>query len=39
MIDWHSHILPGVDDGPVEIEQSLAMASALSSYVRSKAEP
>src|ERR1035437_8750327 len=30
MIDWHSHILHGVDDGPAEIEQSLAMASALS---------
>ena len=30
MIDWHCHILPGVDDGPAEIEQSLAMASALS---------
>jgi len=30
MIDWHSHILPGIDDGPAEIGQSLAMASALS---------
>jgi len=30
MIDWHSHILHGIDDGPVEIGQSLAMASALS---------
>jgi len=30
MIDWHSHILPGIDDGPADIEQSLAMASALS---------
>ena len=30
MIDWHSHILPGIDDGPAEMEQSLAMASALS---------
>jgi len=30
MIDWHSHILPGIDDGPENIEQSLAMASALS---------
>lgn len=30
MIDWHCHILPGIDDGPEEIGQSLAMASALS---------
>lgn len=25
MIDFHSHILPGVDDGPEKIEESLAM--------------
>ena len=30
MIDWHCHILPGIDDGPDTIEKSLAMASALS---------
>jgi len=30
VIDWHSHILPGIDDGAADIEQSLAMASALS---------
>jgi protein-tyrosine phosphatase len=30
MIDWHCHILPGLDDGPAEIEQSLAMAAVLS---------
>lgn len=30
MIDWHSHILPGLDDGAADIGQSLAMASALS---------
>jgi len=30
VIDWHSHILPGIDDGAAEMEQSLAMASALS---------
>lgn len=29
MIDWHSHILPGVDDGPADIEQSVAIAEAL----------
>ena len=29
MIDWHSHILPGVDDGPTDIEQSVALAEAL----------
>ena len=30
MIDWHCHILPGLDDGAETIGQSLAMASALS---------
>jgi protein-tyrosine phosphatase len=30
MIDWHSHILPGIDDGPPEMEQSVAVAAALS---------
>ena len=30
MIDWHSHILPGIDDGPAEMDQSIAMAAALS---------
>jgi protein-tyrosine phosphatase len=29
MIDWHSHILPGIDDGPTDIEQSVALAEAL----------
>ena len=29
MIDWHCHILPGLDDGAADIEQSLAMAAAL----------
>ena len=32
MIDWHCHILPGLDDGPKNIEQSLAMASLLADY-------
>jgi protein-tyrosine phosphatase len=30
MIDWHCHILPGLDDGPADIDESLAMAAALS---------
>jgi protein-tyrosine phosphatase len=29
MIDWHCHILPGIDDGAVDMEQSLAMAVSL----------
>ncbi len=29
MIDTHLHILPGVDDGPETLEQSLALAHAL----------
>jgi len=28
MVDLHCHILPGVDDGPAEIEESLAMAES-----------
>lgn len=31
MIDWHSHILPGIDDGAAELGQSLVMASSLAS--------
>lgn len=29
MNDWHCHILPGLDDGAADLQQSLAMASAL----------
>ncbi len=29
MIDFHSHILPGIDDGSSSVEESLAMLSAL----------
>ncbi len=28
MIDLHSHILPGIDDGPADIEASVALAEA-----------
>jgi len=30
MIDWHCHILPGLDDGPALLEESLEMAAMLS---------
>ena len=29
MIDWHSHILPGMDDGSKSVEESLSMLSEL----------
>lgn len=29
MIDWHCHILPGIDDGATDLESSLAMARSL----------
>ena len=29
MIDWHSHILPGLDDGSKDIEESLALLQLL----------
>lgn len=30
MIDWHSHILPGIDDGSQSAEESIAMLKMLS---------
>lgn len=32
IIDWHTHILPGVDDGSPGVEQSLAMARLLAAH-------
>lgn len=32
MIDWHTHILPGIDDGSADMQQSLAMAAALVAF-------
>ena len=29
MIDWHTHILPGVDDGSRDVEESIKMLSEL----------
>jgi protein-tyrosine phosphatase len=29
MIDWHSHILPGIDDGAADMEHALDMAASL----------
>lgn len=30
MIDWHSHILPGIDDGSQNVEESISMLKMLS---------
>ena len=32
MIDFHSHILPAVDDGAVSIDESIAIARALADF-------
>lgn len=32
MIDFHCHLLPGLDDGPDSIDESLVMARALASF-------
>ena len=29
MIDWHSHILPGLDDGAETLDESLALGRLL----------
>ena len=29
MIDWHCHLLPGLDDGPATLDESIEMAAAL----------
>lgn len=29
MIDWHCHLLPGIDDGPATVEESVEMARYL----------
>ena len=29
MIDLHTHLLPGLDDGPATIEESLELAAAM----------
>jgi protein-tyrosine phosphatase len=29
MIDWHSHVLPGIDDGSRDVEESLGMLQKL----------
>jgi protein-tyrosine phosphatase len=29
MIDWHCHLLPGLDDGPATMDESMEMAAAL----------
>lgn len=31
LIDWHSHVLPGIDDGSQTVEESIVLLKALSS--------
>ena len=31
MIDWHSHVLPGIDDGSRDVAESISMLDTLSS--------
>ncbi len=32
MIDFHSHILPGIDDGAITVDDSIAMARSMSAF-------
>ena len=32
MIDFHTHILPGLDDGAITVDDSIAMAKALAAF-------
>jgi protein-tyrosine phosphatase len=32
MIDFHSHLLPGTDDGPIDVEESILMARSLADF-------
>jgi len=32
MIDWHCHILPGIDDGPIDVSESIVMAARLREF-------
>ena len=33
MVDIHCHILPNVDDGPIDIEESINMAKIMKCYL------
>lgn len=32
MIDYHNHLLPGLDDGPSDVSESIAMAASLAQF-------